>query len=49
MSLTNNKNGTATLGNARHLVCLEAAFELKALARMRRAQSHIRHSMQVAA
>lgn len=32
MSFTNNKNGTVTLSDARHLVCLEAAFELEALA-----------------
>jgi hypothetical protein len=32
MSLTNHKNGSVTLSDARHLVCLEAAFELEALA-----------------
>ena len=32
MSLTTNENGSVTLGKDRHMVCLEAAWELEALA-----------------
>ncbi len=32
MSLTENKDGTVTLSKARQMVCLEASWELEALA-----------------
>ena len=34
MSLTTNTNGSTTLSEKRHLVCLEAAWELDAVAEM---------------
>lgn len=34
MSLTTHKDGSTTLNKARHMVCLEAAWEIEAIALM---------------